>query len=727
MSGYLHSFLIEPVVRQARRFSRPSVNDAAQPSPEHGPEISGQGRSPLLDVERSRDRRRLTLHNGNPSTHLSSQSSTQVAPAGLEQPEGEATLRAWTDDHRRINISEQRRASQAENGVSGSRPSPQPSFSQTSNNPEYRSPRSLRSATSSISSSIQLILDSTTIGAQDSSTANQQDGRGRDPSLPPTGDQVLPEDDGMGSMRQRIFAIQRTDSSSMEKAKLVHQLMTEHYSTSQASLHAPQPSQARSPASLASNGRPITPSSLHSVDQSALCTSSPTSTSSFADASNPFNVFPEDLKPTFYQKLLANESVAESETCLSDRRLGHSEEEVKSLGCPHYRRNIKLQCSTCYRWYTCRFCHDEVQDHALNRRETKNMLCMFCGCAQVASEACVQCGERSARYYCSVCKLWDDHPGKRIYHCNDCGICRIGEGLGKDFFHCKICCACIAISIRDTHRCIERSTDCDCPICGEYMFTSPLTVVFMKCGHSIHHKCYYEYMKRSYRCPICSMSIVNMEMQFRHLERAIESQPMPPEFQDTKAWIYCNDCNAKSSVKYHWLGLKCGVCDSYNTAQLQMERAPNSVRNVAEQAPSSPDSLHSRGRGSEIAAQYQRITSSAPPSTVWPPEYDISRRTAHSQGPQAANHRLSAGGSDLSSDSQDSADGGSDEEYSEVDFWGLENPSSRDRIALPNGALDGDSEDIDDSQGDTDDEMSDGDLDDLVDDEDDQMEIFGHR
>lgn len=91
------------------------------------------------------------------------------------------------------------------------------------------------------------------------------------------------------------------------------------------------------------------------------------------------------------------------------------------------------------------------------------------------------------------------------------------------------------------------------------MFTSPQTVVFMRCGHSIHQRCYYEHMNTSYRCPICSRSIVNMEMQFRHLERAIESQPMPPQFEDTKAFVYCNDCSAKTNVKYHWLGLKCAV------------------------------------------------------------------------------------------------------------------------------------------------------------------------
>jgi len=111
----------------------------------------------------------------------------------------------------------------------------------------------------------------------------------------------------------------------------------------------------------------------------------------------------------------------------------------------------------------------------------------------------------------------------------------------------------------DHHRCIERSTDCDCPICGEYMFTSPQTVVFMRCGHSIHKNCYKEHAQNSYKCPICSRSIMNMEMTFKHLDHAIETQPMPESFRDTRAMVYCNDCCAKSVVSYHWLGLKCAV------------------------------------------------------------------------------------------------------------------------------------------------------------------------
>lgn len=102
------------------------------------------------------------------------------------------------------------------------------------------------------------------------------------------------------------------------------------------------------------------------------------------------------------------------------------------------------------------------------------------------------------------------------------------------------------------------------------MFTSPKPVVFMTCGHSIHKKCYDQHMRVSYKCPICNKSLANMETQFRNLDVAIQGQPMPPEFRDTKAVVLCNDCSGRSTVPYHWLGLKCGICRSYNTVELQI-------------------------------------------------------------------------------------------------------------------------------------------------------------
>jgi hypothetical protein len=92
----------------------------------------------------------------------------------------------------------------------------------------------------------------------------------------------------------------------------------------------------------------------------------------------------------------------------------------------------------------------------------------------------------------------------------------------------------------------------------------------MACGHSIHKKCYDQHMMVSYKCPICNKSLANMESQFRNLDLAIQSQPMPPEFRDTTAVILCNDCSGKSTVRYHWVGLKCSICRSYNTVQLNI-------------------------------------------------------------------------------------------------------------------------------------------------------------
>lgn len=132
--------------------------------------------------------------------------------------------------------------------------------------------------------------------------------------------------------------------------------------------------------------------------------------------------------------------------------------------------------------------------------------------------------------------------------------------------------ACISTS--SPHKCVERSTDCDCPICGDYLFDSTRPVVSMQCGHSIHRHCFQEHMRTSYRCPLCSKSCVNMESQFRNHDLALLSQPMPDEYARARADVSCNDCRARSRVPYHWLGLKCAVCRSYNTTQLRLLGMP---------------------------------------------------------------------------------------------------------------------------------------------------------
>ncbi|KAJ6264318.1 hypothetical protein Dda_0463 [Drechslerella dactyloides] len=326
---------------------------------------------------------------------------------------------------------------------------------------------------------------------------------------------LIPEDDGHRVLREKLVEIQRSSLTERERAQRMHSLMTERYlkRTGQRPVISPVSSRPRSMAE-----------------------------------GDPFTVTEEDKEPSY------------------------ANDEEGILGCAHYRRNVKLQCSTCDKWYLCRFCHDEKEDHALIRKDTKNMLCMYCGTAQPAAQTCRQCVRYAAIYYCDKCKLWDDDPTRTIYHCNDCGICRIGRGLGKDFFHCKKCGVCMSIELEGQHRCIERSTDCDCPICGEYLFTSVNTVVFMTCGHSIHLDCYNEHMKSSYRCPTCAKSVFNMEIRFRNLDYEIQRQPLPDPYKFWHCHIICNDCSAKSDVAFHFLGLKCDTCKSYNTCEVKLIR-----------------------------------------------------------------------------------------------------------------------------------------------------------
>jgi len=42
-------------------------------------------------------------------------------------------------------------------------------------------------------------------------------------------------------------------------------------------------------------------------------------------------------------------------------------EEKEILGCKHYQRKCKLQANCCQKIVTCRFCHDDVEDHNIVR------------------------------------------------------------------------------------------------------------------------------------------------------------------------------------------------------------------------------------------------------------------------------------------------------------------------------------------------------------------------
>ena len=440
MSHYISSFLIEPVVRQARRFSRPSADSepATTLFTPHQEDEAWARHAALATAavaahqEPPQPRMRTSLDA--PLSHTALSSDPEVlSPDELQTGQLQTWQHGQDSDHS-LRLVE---TANLEPEVSARRYTLTSSIGDALSNPlsgVSDGPISTRSSLSNSTLSIMEANMSPADPAVQASRMDEQEVRGREGNNSSgAAHGILPADDGMGAMRKRIIAIQRTDSSSQEKARLVHGLMTEKHNSSQQSLHGPAIVRIHSPASVQSSDLAFTPSSPKSTESSKHPTSPPTSSSSLTRGENPFNLSPEDLKPTYFKRPPPLPKEVDQET-----RTPESDEDAKALGCAHYKRNIKLQCSACSRWYTCRFCHDALEDHMLNRRETKNMLCMLCGCAQPASEECALCSERGAWYYCDVCKLWDDDPQKSIYHCSDCGICRIGKGLGKDFFHCKV-------------------------------------------------------------------------------------------------------------------------------------------------------------------------------------------------------------------------------------------------------------------------------------------------
>src|SRR4051794_3355801 len=61
---------------------------------------------------------------------------------------------------------------------------------------------------------------------------------------------------------------------------------------------------------------------------------------------------------------------------------------------------------------------------------------------------------------------------------------------------------------------------------------------------------------------------------FEMLSLIVQQNRMPPEFEHTKANILCNDCQAKTTVPYHFIAHRCSECDSFNTRTPSTENFP---------------------------------------------------------------------------------------------------------------------------------------------------------
>ncbi|KAJ8536429.1 hypothetical protein K7X08_034830 [Anisodus acutangulus] len=243
----------------------------------------------------------------------------------------------------------------------------------------------------------------------------------------------------------------------------------------------------------------------------------------------------------------------------------YRDEQESIFGCNHYKRNNKLLAPCCKKLFRCIRCHDETTDHSLDRKTITQMMCMKCLKIQPIGHSCStpSCdGFSMGRYYCQICKLFDDE--RQIYHCPFCNLCRLGKGLGGDYFHCMNCNACMSKSL-SVHVCREKCLEENCPICHEYIFTSTNPVKALPCGHLMHSVCFQEYTCTHYTCPICSKSLGDMQVYFEMLDALLSEQNIPEEYAGQTQAILCNDCEKRGTASFHWLYHKCSCCGSYNT------------------------------------------------------------------------------------------------------------------------------------------------------------------
>uniref|UniRef100_A0A7S2CE82 RING-type domain-containing protein n=1 Tax=Octactis speculum TaxID=3111310 RepID=A0A7S2CE82_9STRA len=237
--------------------------------------------------------------------------------------------------------------------------------------------------------------------------------------------------------------------------------------------------------------------------------------------------------------------------------------------CSHYECKNVIVPACCGVPYKCRLCHDEFQGHKIDRFATKEIICEVCDTRQPVSNLCVKCGITFGDYFCAICRMWKatDRP---TYHCKGCGICRIGER--EKYVHCDTCCICIPADSTSTHKCLAGKYKADCPVCMTDLFSSREAVTALRCGHVIHPSCYQRLIQTSFpRCPLCKKSTEDMTQYWDEIQHSIDLQPMPSTADSgapSEVAIFCNDCEENSSrVPFHFLGMRCQQCGSFNTSR----------------------------------------------------------------------------------------------------------------------------------------------------------------
>ncbi len=288
--------------------------------------------------------------------------------------------------------------------------------------------------------------------------------------------------------------------------------------------------------------------------------------------------------------------------------------------CSHYNKKCsKFVFACCNLVDPCKRCHAERGCCKSENIVITQITCIECGLEQKPQPCCVRCGIQFDKSYCGICQIW---TSKEIYHCVDCGICRIGSK--ETLTHCVDCAQCFVNNVE--HVCSKRNyKDGVCVVCSESTFNSQSNSVLLPCNHFIHSNCLDQLISQSnYKCPHCKKSLCDMTPQWDYIKNLIKSHPLPNDmipielndivdtqfgkfqvnsiesvnqvklfkgqfvnwFRDKSQLlsvlgtlnssmckknlykqIHCNDCGKKSTSVFHFYGMECGECGSFNTQE----------------------------------------------------------------------------------------------------------------------------------------------------------------
>lgn len=235
----------------------------------------------------------------------------------------------------------------------------------------------------------------------------------------------------------------------------------------------------------------------------------------------------------------------------------------------------------------------------------------YCGICQIWTSKQI--------YHCVDCRICRIGTPQTLHHCMDCGTCfNVDNSKGKTH-------ECTNNKKENVDNKQTKWVDGICVVCAESTFNSQSESFILPCAHLIHSNCFSQYtLQSNYKCPHCKKSVCDLTAQWNFIRSQIKLYPIPNEmipiepedivdtpygkfkvnkiniingtklfegmfvswFVDKKSKcnvsatlnysvvkknlyknIYCNDCGKNSQTPFHFYGLECGECGSFNTQE----------------------------------------------------------------------------------------------------------------------------------------------------------------